>query len=157
MPSCAERRPRAAGSSTGLKRTRRNRLFPFAGENDPDALRCELTYRFIRTDGEKSLLEIELMTGRTHQIRVQMAAAGYPVLGDDKYGDRAFNKSQKRRSQALLAKRLETRRTCVRELKGAGTVIKKRFSNEKRFFIMRVGSQGRALARELEGGALNVF
>ncbi|MPN26549.1 hypothetical protein SDC9_173974 [bioreactor metagenome] len=47
------------------------------------------------------------MTGRTHQIRVQMAAAGYPVLGDDKYGDRAFNKAQKRRTQALLAKRLE--------------------------------------------------
>jgi 23S rRNA-/tRNA-specific pseudouridylate synthase len=36
-----------------------------------------------------------------------MAAAGYPVLGDDKYGDRAFNKAQKRRTQALLAKRLE--------------------------------------------------
>ena len=68
---------------------------------------CELRYRLLQTDGEQSLLEIELLTGRTHQIRVQMAAAGHPVLGDDKYGDRAFNKAHKRRTQALTAKRLE--------------------------------------------------
>lgn len=77
------------------------------GENEPDAQRCELRYRVLDSDGEKSLLEIELFTGRTHQIRVQMAAAGYPVLGDDKYGDRAFNKKEHRKTQALLAKRLE--------------------------------------------------
>ncbi len=76
-------------------------------ESDPGALRCELRYRVLKTDGEQSLLEIELMTGRTHQIRVQMAATGHPVLGDDKYGDRAFNKERRRRTQALLAKRLE--------------------------------------------------
>ncbi len=76
-------------------------------ESEPGAMRCELRYRLLKTNGEQSLLEIELMTGRTHQIRVQMAAAGYPVLGDDKYGDRAFNKAHKRRTQALLAKRLE--------------------------------------------------
>ena len=90
-----------------VKKDAEESFVSICGENDPDALRCELTYRVIGTDGEKSLLEIELMTGRTHQIRVQMAAAGYPVLGDDKYGDRAFNKAQKRRTQALLAKRLE--------------------------------------------------
>ena len=77
------------------------------GESDPGAMRCELAYRILRTDGEQSLLEIELMTGRTHQIRVQMAVAGHPVLGDDKYGDRVFNKAHHRRTQALLAKRLE--------------------------------------------------
>jgi len=76
-------------------------------ESDPGATRCELRYRLLKTDGEQSLLEIELLTGRTHQIRVQMATAGHPVLGDDKYGDRAFNKAHKRRTQALLAKRLE--------------------------------------------------
>jgi 23S rRNA pseudouridine955/2504/2580 synthase len=35
-----------------------------------------------------SLLQIRLLTGRTHQIRAQLAAFGYPVLGDSKYGDR---------------------------------------------------------------------
>ena len=73
----------------------------------PGAKRCELTYRTLASDEEKSLVEITLLTGRTHQIRVQMAEAGYPVLGDDKYGDRAFNKRYHARVQRLLAKRLE--------------------------------------------------
>lgn len=76
-------------------------------EDEPGAQRCELSYHVLESDGGKSLLEIELFTGRTHQIRVQMAAAGYPVLGDDKYGDREFNKKERRKTQALLAKRLE--------------------------------------------------
>ena len=76
-------------------------------EGEPGALRCELSYRLLQTNGETSLLEIELFTGRTHQIRVQMAAAGHPVLGDDKYGDREFNKLHKKKLQQLLAKRLE--------------------------------------------------
>ncbi|HEX5092497.1 MAG TPA: RluA family pseudouridine synthase [Burkholderiales bacterium] len=40
-----------------------------------------------------SLLELRLMTGRTHQIRVHLAHAGHPVLGDDKYGDEALDKA----------------------------------------------------------------
>ncbi len=76
------------------------------GADAPGALRCELTYRLLDSDGEKSLLSIGLLTGRTHQIRVQTAAAGFPVLGDDKYGDRAFNKASHARRQRLLCKRI---------------------------------------------------
>jgi 23S rRNA pseudouridine955/2504/2580 synthase len=43
-----------------------------------------------------SLVEVQLMTGRTHQIRVQAAAAGHPLAGDDRYGDPAFNRQMKR-------------------------------------------------------------
>jgi 23S rRNA pseudouridine955/2504/2580 synthase len=47
--------------------------------------------------GEFSLLEVELLTGRTHQIRVHLAHAGYPIVGDDKYGDFALNRELKQR------------------------------------------------------------
>ena len=42
-----------------------------------------------------SLVEVEIETGRTHQIRVHAAHAGYPLAGDDKYGDEAFNQAMK--------------------------------------------------------------
>jgi 23S rRNA pseudouridine955/2504/2580 synthase len=41
----------------------------------------------VAATDECSLLELRLLTGRTHQIRVHLAHAGHPVLGDDKYGD----------------------------------------------------------------------
>jgi 23S rRNA pseudouridine955/2504/2580 synthase len=44
-----------------------------------------------------SLLEAELKTGRTHQIRVHLAYLGFPIVGDDKYGDFALNKELARR------------------------------------------------------------
>ncbi|MGZ2549681.1 23S rRNA pseudouridine955/2504/2580 synthase [Ralstonia sp. 142550021-1] len=46
--------------------------------------------------GPYTLLEAELKTGRTHQIRVHLAHAGFPILGDDKYGDFALNKALSR-------------------------------------------------------------
>ncbi|MBF6569389.1 MAG: RluA family pseudouridine synthase [Candidatus Binataceae bacterium] len=45
-------------------------------------------YRVIETHGDKSLLELTLETGRKNQIRVQLAAAGHPIVGDRKYGER---------------------------------------------------------------------
>ena len=75
-------------------------------EGTPDAKRAELCYRRIGTDGENSLVEVELLTGRTHQIRVQLAKIGHPVLGDDKYGDRNANRAYRQRTQLLLAKYL---------------------------------------------------
>ncbi len=70
------------------------------------AVNMELALRVLDASDALSLVEITLFTGRTHQIRVQMAALGCPVLGDDKYGDYAMNKQYKRRTQCLLAKEL---------------------------------------------------
>ena len=58
----------------------------------------------LRASKEFSLLEIELLTGRTHQIRVHLAHAGHPVVGDDKYGDFALNRALKQRLQLHAAK-----------------------------------------------------
>ena len=77
-----------------------------AGPDTPGAQKATLSYVRLATDGERSLLEIHLETGRTHQIRVQLAAEGYPVLGDDQYGDRAFNKRFHCRLQQLLCKKI---------------------------------------------------
>ena len=47
----------------------------------------------VKRAAQASLLELRLMTGRTHQIRVHLAHAGHPVLGDDKYGDFPLNRA----------------------------------------------------------------
>ena len=49
-------------------------------------------YRVAETKNGVSLIEAELLTGRTHQIRASFAHIGCPILGDDKYGDREFNR-----------------------------------------------------------------
>ena len=48
--------------------------------------KAELSYKVISSNSKFSLLEIKTQTGRFHQIRAQLAAIGYPVLGDIKYG-----------------------------------------------------------------------
>ena len=57
----------------------------------------------VMESGSVSRLRIHLITGRTHQIRAHMAALGHPVLGDDLYGDRSFNRLHKARSLKLCS------------------------------------------------------
>jgi len=57
-----------------------------------DGQEAETVFRRLRRGAEVSLLEAELLTGRTHQIRVHLAHLKHPVLGDDKYGDFELNK-----------------------------------------------------------------
>ena len=52
--------------------------------------------------GPVSRLLVHLVTGRTHQIRAHMSALGHPLLGDDVYGDRAFNRQQKVQGRLCL-------------------------------------------------------
>ncbi|MDO5376856.1 MAG: RluA family pseudouridine synthase [Clostridia bacterium] len=63
-------------------------------------------YRLLERQGDLSRLEVELITGRTHQIRAHLAHIGHPILGDDKYGDRALNRRMGVRRQQLWATKL---------------------------------------------------
>lgn len=56
---------------------------------DPRGKVARLTFRRLAATGGASLLEIALLTGRKHQIRAQLAAAGHPVVGDPRYGSRS--------------------------------------------------------------------
>ena len=58
----------------------------------PKGKRCELTYRTLAVGDNYSLLEINLLTGRKHQIRAQLSDAGHPIKGDLKYGARRSNR-----------------------------------------------------------------
>ncbi|MBQ9942196.1 MAG: RNA pseudouridine synthase, partial [Christensenellaceae bacterium] len=66
-----------------------------------DGMPAVTRYYTEKTNGELSLLDVELVTGRTHQARAHLASAGSPILGDDKYGDRRANKKFGARYQAL--------------------------------------------------------
>lgn len=55
------------------------------------AKEARLTYELLATSERYNLLEVNLMTGRKHQIRVQLSAIGCPVKGDLKYGDKRSN------------------------------------------------------------------
>ena len=63
---------------------------------DEDGQRAHTIFRRLRVAGGYSLLEAELKTGRTHQIRVHLAALQHPIAGDDKYGDFELNRALKK-------------------------------------------------------------
>ncbi len=72
-----------------------------------DSVEIKTGYKLIETYGETSLLEVELYTGKTHQIRAHLSHVGLPIVGDGKYGDFEINNKYKEKSQKLTAVSLQ--------------------------------------------------
>ncbi|MGB4467096.1 MAG: RluA family pseudouridine synthase [Azovibrio sp.] len=70
---------------------------------DPEGKPSHTVFRLLGRWQRFSLLEGQLKTGRTHQLRVHLAHLGYPILGDEKYGDFALNKSLQKEGLKRMA------------------------------------------------------
>ncbi|MFK7770604.1 MAG: RluA family pseudouridine synthase [Saprospiraceae bacterium] len=88
-----------------LKSQKKNRAFAH-DEEKPNSKKAELTYKVIASIDNYHLLEINLVTGRHHQIRAQLAQIDCPIKGDERYG---FKRGNKDRSIHLHAWKLEFR------------------------------------------------
>ncbi|HEV7856476.1 MAG TPA: RluA family pseudouridine synthase [Herminiimonas sp.] len=72
-----------------------------------DGMVSHTVFNLVQRYGEFALLEAELKTGRTHQIRVHLASSGFAIAGDDKYGDFALNRDlQKADGERIALKRM---------------------------------------------------
>ena len=91
-----------------FKDAKKNRVF-VTDTPQPGAKTCQTNYKVLQSAKGLSLVECELITGRTHQIRAQFAHAGHPLLGDGKYGklDKRFDRNY----QALYSYKLTFRFT----------------------------------------------
>lgn len=85
-----------------LKKDEKRNIVAIAPRLEEGTKRAELIYKCLEKSDKRSLLEVEILTGRSHQIRVQLANIGYPLFGDKKYG-----KSVQKGNLALWAGRLE--------------------------------------------------
>ena len=86
-----------------FKDAKKNRVF-VTDTPQSGAKSCQTNYKVLTGNKELSLVECELITGRTHQIRAQFAHAGHPLLGDGKYGK--LDKRYDRNYQALYSYKL---------------------------------------------------
>lgn len=106
---CGTPEQRSATMTAYLKKlTDENRVM-ISDTPKPDHLTIKTKYRILESKGELSLIEVDLLTGRTHQIRAHFAHIGHALLGDGKYGDNAFNKRYGAKSQALCSYKLAFR------------------------------------------------
>ena len=113
-----------------FKDAKQNRVF-VTDTPQTGAKTCQTNYKVLATGNGLSLVECELITGRTHQIRAQFAHAGHPLLGDGKYGklDKRFDRNY----QALYSYKLTF--TFTTDAESLGYLNGKSFQVEKVDFV----------------------
>lgn len=100
--------PKSADTAKAYLRRDETKKQVFVTDRPSEGAKTAITkYRVVKTKGELSLVEVELITGRTHQIRAHMAHMGCPLLGDGKYGSNEVNRRYGVKTQALCSYRLK--------------------------------------------------
>ena len=94
--------PEASIEGYIFKDSVKNRVY-VTENSQPGAKTAVMEYRTIKSANELTLLECRLITGRTHQIRAQLAYIGHPILGDGKYGNGRLDKAYDESKQALCS------------------------------------------------------
>ena len=94
-----------------LTKNEKDNMVTVTDKQTEDSSRIETAYEPVKVNAGKTLLEIHLITGKTHQIRAHLASIGHPIIGDMKYGDKKVNQENyeehKVTHQLLHAYRME--------------------------------------------------
>ncbi|MBQ8908697.1 MAG: RNA pseudouridine synthase [Clostridia bacterium] len=87
-----------------LKKDEKENIVKIVTMAEKDCKKAELDYKVLQVEGDSALLEVKPLTGRGHQIRVQLAGINCPLFGDNKYGK---DKTKASKTLGLWAGRLE--------------------------------------------------
>src|SRR5699024_5176188 len=95
-----------------VRKDRSKNIVSVVKQNEKDAQKAVLDYQVLKNNDTGSLVEVDLQTGRSHQIRVQLSNQGAPLYGDQKYGQHVNKPGQQ---IALWASRLSVKHPTKKE------------------------------------------
>jgi 23S rRNA pseudouridine955/2504/2580 synthase len=105
--TCGVPRPARGTISTYLFKDEKNNQVYVCGKSHANAKSAITKYKVLGAKNNIALVDVNLITGRTHQIRVHFAHIGCPILGDNKYGSKEVNRKFRQKYQCLVAYKIK--------------------------------------------------
>lgn len=137
--ACGKVTPESATLTAYLEKNSETNTVKISDRKTKSNLTIKTKYKVLAYNGENSLLKVDLLTGRTHQIRAHLAYIGHPLLGDGKYGSNKLNRQYGFKYQALCSYELEFKFTtdagCLSYLNG------KKFKTKAPDFVKMFGDR----------------